>query len=76
MKEDKPKLVSSDWIDLGERFSLKHYSAITTSEMLWMYGLGPRPSGMEAGILTVDDLELLRPFQVVKEDGPIHKDLW
>ena len=71
MKEDKPKLVSSDWIDLAERFSLKHYSAITAPEMLWRYGLGLRPYGMEGGILTMDDLEALKPFQVVKEDGSI-----
>ena len=69
VKEDKPKLVSSDWIDHAERFTLKHYSAITAPEMLWRYGLGPRPSNIEAGILTVDNLELVRPFQVEKEKG-------
>ena len=37
VNEDKPKLVSSNWID-------------------------PRPSGMEDGILTVDNLEQVRTF--------------
>ena len=71
MKEIPPNLVSSDWIDLTERLSLKHYAAITAPEMLWRYGLGPRPTDLEDWIATADDLERARPFQIVKEISPI-----
>ena len=71
MKEAPPNLASTDWIDLAERFSLKHYAAITVPEMLWRYGLGPRPNGLEDWIATVRDLDNTRPFQVVTDLNPL-----
>ena len=50
---------------------MKHYAAITTPEMMWRYGLGPRPAGLEDWIATVDDLERARPFRVVTDISPI-----
>jgi len=52
---------------------LKHYAAITTPEMLWRYGLGPRPVGLEDWIATVNDLERTRHFRVVIDLNP-HPD--
>ena len=70
MKEAPPKLASTDWIDLAERFSLKHYAAITAPKMLWRYGLGPRPNNLEDWIATVGDLDNTRPFQVISDPNP------
>ena len=70
MREAPPKLASTDWVDLAERFSLKHYAAITAPEMLWRYGLGPRPNNLEDWIATVGDLDNTRPFQVISDPNP------
>ena len=60
-----------EWIEDAKRFSLKNYLDITAPEMLWRFGLGPRPRDMDPAILTLDQLNRVRPFVVLaKETTP------
>ena len=49
---------------------MKNYMALAAPEMLWRFGLGPRPSNMPSAIQTVADLELNRPFVVFAAGAP------
>ena len=51
--------MESAWINDAKDYFLKHYVEIVALEMLWRYGLGPRPSNMDPDILTVHNLEPL-----------------
>lgn len=62
MKEKRPTLVNTRWLQDAKRFTLKHYAEITAPEMLWHFRLGPKPSDMDKAITTVKELELNMPF--------------
>ena len=56
-----------EWIKDAKHFSVKNYAEITAPEMLWRFGLGPRPKDMDPAILTLDMLNQVRPFVALTE---------
>ena len=51
----------------AKHFFVKNYAEITAPEMLWRFGLGPRPRNMDHAILTLDMFNLVRPFVALTE---------
>ena len=65
--EKRPNLTAGEWIEDAKHFSIKNYAEITALEMLWHFGLGPRPKDMDPAILALDMLNQVRPFVVLSK---------
>ena len=67
--------MESAWIDDAKDLFIKHYVEILAPEMLWRYGLDPRPSDMNPNVLTIVDLKPSNVLKPSKRNDPRFKAL-